>query len=79
MDFVTDCLCLPIEKTRVKTRAGLPMSTNWKDTSQDSGGIAYVYRLEEHELQFDPCHWPAYEDNTFQAGTDKSMHLGGRR
>ena len=46
---------------RVTTRAGLPMSTNWKDTSQDSGGIAYVYRLTSHDLrgnklQFDPRH-----------------------
>ena len=32
------------------------MSTNWKDTSHDSGGIAYVYQLEDHELRFDPCH-----------------------
>ena len=56
MDFVTDChihrleryesrlgrdcLCLPIGKIRVTTRAGLPMPTNWKDTSHDSGGIA---------------------------------------
>ena len=31
-----NCLCLPIERIRVTTRAGLPMSTNWKDTSYDS-------------------------------------------
>ena len=37
------------------------MSTDWKDTSQNSGGIAYVYRLTSHDLrgnklQFDPFH-----------------------
>ena len=40
---------IPIGRTRVTTRVGLPMSTDWKDTSHDSGGIPYVYQLEGHE------------------------------
>ena len=40
-------------------------------TSHDSGGIAYVYQLEGYELRFAPRHCQlAYEDGTFQAGTD---------
>ena len=35
---------------------GLPISTDWKGTNHDSDGIAYVYRLEGHQLRFDPCH-----------------------
>ena len=31
-----DCLCLPIGRTGVTTWMGLPMSTDWKDTSYDS-------------------------------------------
>ena len=46
-----DCLCLPIGQ-QVTTWAGLPMSTDWKDTSHDLGGIAYIYQSEEHELRF---------------------------
>ena len=38
------------------TWAGLPMSTDWKNTSHDVGGIAYAYQLEGHELRSDPCH-----------------------
>ena len=32
------------------------LHTNWKDTSHDLGGIAYVYQLKGHELRFDPPH-----------------------
>ena len=47
------------------------LHTDWKDTSHDSGGIAYLYQLEGHELQCDPRRRrPAYEDGTFQAGAD---------
>ena len=53
------------------------MSTNWKDTSHDLGEIAYVYRLKGHELRFDPRRRrPAYEDVTFQVGTDKLSNQG---
>ena len=38
---------------QVTTWAGLPMSTNWKDTSQNSGGIAYVYQLERHKSRLE--------------------------
>ena len=38
------------------TQTRLLLSTNWKDTSHDLGGIAYVYQLKGHELRFDPCH-----------------------
>ena len=32
--------------------------------SHNLGGIAYVYRLEGHELRFDPCRRrPAYKDD----------------
>ena len=37
--------------------SGVPEIIRWNSSSccnwNDSGGIAYVYRLEEHELQFD--------------------------
>ena len=32
------------------------MSTDEKNTSHDSGRIAYVYQMEGHKLRFDPCH-----------------------
>ena len=45
------------------------MSTNWKNTNHDLGGMAYLYQLEGHKLQFDPYRRrPAYKDHTFQAG-----------
>ena len=40
---------LLIGKTWVTTRAKLPMSINWNDTSNHLGRIAYVYQLERHE------------------------------
>ena len=40
-------------RTRYQKILGRPAvaATDWT-TSHDSGGIAYVYRLEEYELQF---------------------------
>ena len=66
------CSChyqyLPIAE---KTWAGLPMSTNWKNTSHDLGGMAYLCRLEGYKLRFNPHRRrPAYKDGTFQAGAN---------
>ena len=68
---------LGIKRTRQlvarKCYKGLQLlHTDLKDISHDTGGIAYVYRLKGHELRFDPR-------RRRPAGTDKSMHLGGRK
>ena len=61
---------LTIEKTRCQEMLWRPGVAS-QLISHNLGGIAYVYRLEGHELRFEPrCCWPAYEDGTFQAGAD---------
>ena len=40
---ILDWKNLLIGKTQVITRGELPMSINWKETSQDLDGIAIVY------------------------------------
>ena len=46
----------------------LPISNDWKDTSHNSDGFAYVHYLKGYELRFDShCHWLAYKDGIFQS------------
>ena len=74
-----NCLCLPMERIQVTTRAGLHMSTDWKDMSYNLT-LIIINRLtwlenllrdftsgsplEEHQLQSDF----GVENSTLQAG-----------
>ena len=72
MDFVTDCQVYELKRHQLwfDFRRHRPAHT-----SHDLGGIAYVYRLEQYELQFDPCYRrPAWVDVMRQAGADTNWY-----